>query len=175
MQDIIFSSVKYSPNVTFGWRGRKNFELSSRPQVQCPHSSEIGHVQLLQSTPGTILANKSPPEGQARDIWSLGEVRHRGIRFRQAHQDTTRQVPAKTALPCFHRGKAVFLCPSILQRPALIGKILIPFAKNWQRIWQKMGSPQKVGTVWRHRVMIAGKRVSGTFDTKAAALAWEAE
>lgn len=38
-----------------------------------------------------------------------------------------------------------------------------------------MGSPQKVGTVWRHRVMIAGKRVSGTFDTKAAALAWEAE
>lgn len=64
----------------------KKFELSPSPSVQRPSSSEIGHVQLLQSTPGTILANKSPPEGQARDIWSLGEVRHRGMRFRQAHQ-----------------------------------------------------------------------------------------
>ncbi len=37
-----------------------------------------------------------------------------------------------------------------------------------------MASPVKDGKVWRHRVQVAGKRVSGTFDTKAAALAWEA-
>lgn len=37
-----------------------------------------------------------------------------------------------------------------------------------------MAAPVKDGKVWRHRVMIAGKRVSGTFDTKGAALAWEA-
>lgn len=63
----------------------KKIELSRHPPVQPPKQLGIGHVQLLQSTPGTILANKSPPEGQARDIWSLGEVRHSGIRFRQAH------------------------------------------------------------------------------------------
>lgn len=39
----------------------------------------------------------------------------------------------------------------------------------------KMAAPVKDGKVWRHRVMVAGRRVSGTFDTKAAALAWEAE
>jgi hypothetical protein len=39
----------------------------------------------------------------------------------------------------------------------------------------KMAAAQKIGTVWRHRVMVAGTRYSGTFDTKAAALAWEAE
>lgn len=38
-----------------------------------------------------------------------------------------------------------------------------------------MAVPVKDGKVWRHRVMVSGKRVSGTFDTKAAALAWEAE
>lgn len=38
-----------------------------------------------------------------------------------------------------------------------------------------MAAPAKDGKVWRHRVMVAGKRTSGTFDTKAAALAWEAE
>lgn len=37
-----------------------------------------------------------------------------------------------------------------------------------------MAAPKKDGTVWRHRVMVKGKRVSGTFSTKAAALAWEA-
>jgi integrase len=37
-----------------------------------------------------------------------------------------------------------------------------------------MAAPKKDGTVWRHRVMVKGKRVSGTFPTKAAALAWEA-
>ena len=37
-----------------------------------------------------------------------------------------------------------------------------------------MAAPKKDGTVWRHRVMVKGKRVSGTFMTKAAALAWEA-
>lgn len=37
-----------------------------------------------------------------------------------------------------------------------------------------MAAPKKVGTRWQHRVMVNGKRVSGTFDTKAAALAWEA-
>lgn len=85
-QDIIFASMKYSPNITCCELKRKKFELPLSPSVQRPRSSEIGHVQLLQSTPGTILANKSPPEGQARDIWSLGEVRHRGMRFRQAHE-----------------------------------------------------------------------------------------
>src|SRR5438094_120915 len=39
----------------------------------------------------------------------------------------------------------------------------------------KMAVPKKDGGVWRHRVMVKGKRVSGTFATKAAALAWEAE
>jgi integrase len=39
----------------------------------------------------------------------------------------------------------------------------------------KMAAPVKDGKKWRHRLMVAGKRVSGTFDTKAAALAWEAE
>jgi integrase len=38
-----------------------------------------------------------------------------------------------------------------------------------------MAVPKKVDGKWRHRVMIDGKRTSGTFDTKAAALAWEAE
>jgi integrase len=38
-----------------------------------------------------------------------------------------------------------------------------------------MAAPAKDGKVWRHRVMVAGKRVSGTFDTKVAALKWEAE
>ena len=38
-----------------------------------------------------------------------------------------------------------------------------------------MAAPKKDGAVWRHRVMVKGKRVSGTFKTKAAALAWEAE
>jgi integrase len=38
-----------------------------------------------------------------------------------------------------------------------------------------MAAPTKDGKVWRHRVMVAGTRFSGTFDTKAAALAWEAE
>ena len=38
-----------------------------------------------------------------------------------------------------------------------------------------MAVPAKDGKVWRHRVMISGRRVSGTFDTKGAALAWEAE
>lgn len=38
-----------------------------------------------------------------------------------------------------------------------------------------MAAPVKDGKVWRHRVMVNGKRTSGTFDTKAAALAWEAE
>lgn len=37
-----------------------------------------------------------------------------------------------------------------------------------------MAAPKKVGTKWQHRVMVNGKRTSGTFDTKAAALAWEA-
>jgi integrase len=39
----------------------------------------------------------------------------------------------------------------------------------------KMAAPKKEGSVWRHRIMVKGKRVSGTFPTKAAALAWEAE
>ena len=38
-----------------------------------------------------------------------------------------------------------------------------------------MAAPKKDGAVWRHRIMVKGKRVSGTFKTKAAALAWEAE
>lgn len=38
-----------------------------------------------------------------------------------------------------------------------------------------MAGPVKVDGKWRHRVMVKGKRTSGTFDTKAAALAWEAE
>lgn len=38
-----------------------------------------------------------------------------------------------------------------------------------------MAAPRKDGKVWRHRVMVDGKRTSGTFDTKAAALTWEAE
>ena len=38
-----------------------------------------------------------------------------------------------------------------------------------------MAAPTKDGKKWRHRVMVAGTRFSGTFDTKAAALAWEAE
>lgn len=38
-----------------------------------------------------------------------------------------------------------------------------------------MAAPAKAGKVWRHRIMVAGERRSGTFDTKAAALAWEAE
>lgn len=38
-----------------------------------------------------------------------------------------------------------------------------------------MAAPVKDGRVWRHRVMIDGKRVSGTFDTKGAAVAWEAD
>lgn len=37
-----------------------------------------------------------------------------------------------------------------------------------------MAAPTKVDGKWRHRVMVKGKRSSGTFDTKAAALAWEA-
>ena len=37
-----------------------------------------------------------------------------------------------------------------------------------------MTTPIKDGTRWRHRIMVNGKRVSGTFDTKAAALKWEA-
>jgi integrase len=39
----------------------------------------------------------------------------------------------------------------------------------------KMAAPKKVGSKWQHRVMVDGRRTSGTFDTKAAALAWEAE
>lgn len=38
-----------------------------------------------------------------------------------------------------------------------------------------MAAPKKDGSVWRHRIMVRGQRVSGTFQTKAAALAWEAE
>lgn len=37
-----------------------------------------------------------------------------------------------------------------------------------------MAAPRKVDGKWQHRVMVKGKRTSGTFDTKAAALAWEA-
>lgn len=38
-----------------------------------------------------------------------------------------------------------------------------------------MAAPKKDGKVWRHRFMLAGVRESGTFDTKAGALAWEAD
>lgn len=38
-----------------------------------------------------------------------------------------------------------------------------------------MAAPKKVDGKWQHRVMIKGVRTSGTFDTKAAALAWEAQ
>lgn len=38
-----------------------------------------------------------------------------------------------------------------------------------------MAGPTKDGRIWRHRVMVDGRRTSGTFDTKAAALAWEAQ
>lgn len=37
-----------------------------------------------------------------------------------------------------------------------------------------MSAPKKVGTKRRHRVMVDGARSSGTLNTKAAALAWEA-
>lgn len=37
-----------------------------------------------------------------------------------------------------------------------------------------MADPVKVGSRWRHRLMVHGVRVSGTFDTKSAALKWEA-
>lgn len=37
-----------------------------------------------------------------------------------------------------------------------------------------MAAPKKVDGRWQHRVMVRGVRTSGTFDTKAAALAWEA-
>lgn len=38
-----------------------------------------------------------------------------------------------------------------------------------------MAAPRKVDGKWQHRVMVKGVRTSGTFETKAAALAWEAE
>ncbi|MRW88801.1 tyrosine-type recombinase/integrase [Duganella sp. FT80W] len=38
-----------------------------------------------------------------------------------------------------------------------------------------MAGPVKVDGKWRHRIMVKGVRTSGTFETKAAALAWEAE
>ncbi|MES2898681.1 MAG: site-specific integrase [Pseudomonadota bacterium] len=38
-----------------------------------------------------------------------------------------------------------------------------------------MSIPMKEGNRWKHRVMVNGKRVSGRFDTKAAALKWEAQ
>lgn len=38
-----------------------------------------------------------------------------------------------------------------------------------------MAAPEKDGKVWRHRFMLKGVRLSGTFPTKAHALAWEAE
>lgn len=38
-----------------------------------------------------------------------------------------------------------------------------------------MAAPKKVDGRWQHRVMVKGVRTSGTFDTKAAALAWEAQ
>jgi integrase len=37
-----------------------------------------------------------------------------------------------------------------------------------------MAAPVKDGSVWRHRFMLDRTRYSGTFPTKAAALAWEA-
>ncbi len=38
----------------------------------------------------------------------------------------------------------------------------------------QMSVPMKEGNRWKHRVMVNGRRVSGSFDTKAAALKWEA-
>lgn len=38
-----------------------------------------------------------------------------------------------------------------------------------------MASPVKVDKKWKHRFMASGVRHVGTFDTKAAALAWEAD
>lgn len=38
-----------------------------------------------------------------------------------------------------------------------------------------MAAPKKIDGRWQHRIMIKGVRTSGTFDTKAAALAWEAD
>lgn len=38
-----------------------------------------------------------------------------------------------------------------------------------------MAAPKKVDGKWQHRIMVKGVRTSGTFDTKAAALAWEAQ
>jgi integrase len=38
-----------------------------------------------------------------------------------------------------------------------------------------MAAPKKVDGRWQHRIMVKGVRTSGTFDTKAAALAWEAD
>lgn len=38
-----------------------------------------------------------------------------------------------------------------------------------------MAAPKKVDGKWNHRVMIKGVRSSGTFETKAQALAWEAD
>ncbi|MEC5161879.1 tyrosine-type recombinase/integrase [Janthinobacterium sp. CG_S6] len=49
---------------------------------------------------------------------------------------------------------------------------------GWQKLVRglaKMAAPVKDGKVWRHRVMVSGTRYSGTFDTKAQALAWEAD
>jgi hypothetical protein len=38
-----------------------------------------------------------------------------------------------------------------------------------------MSQPVKNGKRWRHRIMVDGVRRTGTFDTKAAALKWEAQ
>ena len=38
-----------------------------------------------------------------------------------------------------------------------------------------MSVPTKVGPVWKHRFMLKGVRIAGTFSTKAAALAWESD
>jgi hypothetical protein len=38
-----------------------------------------------------------------------------------------------------------------------------------------MTTPIKEGTHWRHRIIVTGVRLSGTFDTKGAALKWEAQ
>lgn len=57
-----------------------------------------------------------------------------------------------------------------IQNVAIICQILANvLAKGGQ-----MAAPVKDGKKWRHRVMVDGVRSSGTFDTKAAALAWEA-
>jgi hypothetical protein len=37
-----------------------------------------------------------------------------------------------------------------------------------------ISEPIKDGRRWCHRIMVDGKRITGTFDTKAAALKWEA-